>query len=52
MSKRRKFTGVPFHSMQKCLACENLSRCQTDNNKLTASGILIDCEAFYYIFKK
>lgn len=52
MSKRRKFTGVPLHSMQKCLECENLSQCQTDNNMITASAILVDCEAFYYIFRQ
>lgn len=51
MSKRRVFTGIPFQPMQKCLKCEHISQCQSNDNTFTESEILIDCEAFYYVFK-
>lgn len=51
MSKR-KFTGVLFTSKEKCHNCEHLERCRNDSSLLTAKGIMLDCEEFYYIFKK
>lgn len=53
MSKRpKKFTGVPFTPKEKCYNCEYLERCRNGDNSFTAKEIVIDCEGFYYIFKK
>lgn len=51
MSKRRMFVGIPFQPMQRCPKCEHLNQCQSNDTSYTAHKILIDCEAFYYVFK-
>lgn len=51
MSKR-KFTGVPFTPKEKCYNCEHLEQCRNGNRSFTAKEIVIDCEGFYYIFKR
>lgn len=51
MSKR-KFTGVPFTPKEKCRNCKHLERCRNGDSLLTAKVIMLDCEEFYYIFKK
>lgn len=52
MSKQRKFTGVPFCPVQECIKCKRLKHCQIQHNTITENAILIDCEAFYYVFKQ
>lgn len=46
------FTGIPFTPQEKCHNCEHLEQCHNANHLLTAKGIIIDCESFYYIFKE
>lgn len=49
---KRKFTGVPFTIQEKCLDCKQLEQCKRNDQSLTAKGIVLDCEGFYYVFKK
>lgn len=49
---KQKFRGVQFTLKEKCYSCEHLERRCNGNSSLTSNGILIDCEGFYYIFKK
>ena len=51
MSKR-KFTGVPFTTQERCLNCNQLEQCKHNDQSLTAKEIVLDCEGFYYVFKK
>jgi len=37
---------------KKCLDCKQLEQCNRNNQSLTAKGIVLDCEGFYYVFKK
>lgn len=48
----RTFTGIPFTPKAKCRNCKHLEQCRNRDNSYTAKNILIDCEEFYYIFKK
>lgn len=49
---KRKFMGVPFTIQEKCLDCKQLEQCDRKNQSLTAKGIVLDCEGFYFVFKK
>ena len=48
----RTFTGIPFNPKDKCRNCEYLEWCRNGDNSFTAKEIVIDCEGFYYVFKK
>ena len=52
MSSKRKFTGVPFTPKPKCAACEHLEQCRSSDNSLTIKLMVLECESFYYIFKR
>ncbi len=52
MSSKRKFTGVPFTPMSKCAACEHLEQCRNSDNSLTVKMMVLECESFYYLFKR
>lgn len=49
---KRKFVGVPFTIQEKCLDCKQLEQCKSKDQSLTTKGIVLDCEGFYYVFKK
>lgn len=50
MSKPRVFSGTMIDTNNKCKECEKKDECTKSNQKLTAYGILLDCEGFYYVF--
>lgn len=52
MFSKRKFTGVPFVPKLKCKECENLEQCSIGDNSLTIKAMILECESFYYLFKK
>ena len=52
MSKKRVFSGIEFANKKKCENCECKEECVESNKMLTAYGILLDCEGFYYVFCK
>lgn len=52
MSSKRKFIGIPFVMEPQCDACEYLKKCKEGNNSLTVKMIILECESFYYLFKK
>ena len=52
MSSKRKFTGVPFTPKPKCAACEHLEQCRSSDNSLTIKLMVLECESFYYLFKR
>ena len=49
---KQKFTGVPFSIREKCLDCKQLEQCKRNDQSLTTKEIVLDCEGFYYVFKK
>lgn len=52
MKKPRKFCGTTFTLKNKCRNCPKKDDCVKGDKDFTAKEILIDCEAFYYVFKK
>lgn len=52
MSLKRKFTGVPFTPKPKCAACEHFEQCRNSDNSLTIKIMVLECESFYYLFKR
>lgn len=52
MGKVRKFCGVTMPQNEKCVDCPKNKDCKKENNAFTAKIVLLDCEGFYYVFKK
>lgn len=52
MGKPRKFCGTAFTLKKKCENCPKKDDCVKVDKDFTAKEILIDCEAFYYVFNK
>lgn len=52
MGKNRKFCGPTFIDLKKCEQCAKRDECKNDPFAFTSKEILIDCEGFYYVFKK
>lgn len=50
MRRKRVFSGLVVDDKEKCTSCDHRDECIRSNQALTAYGILIDCEAFYYVF--
>lgn len=52
MGRTRKFCGRTTTLCRKCENCEKQESCMKVDKDFTAKEILIDCEGFYYVFKK
>ena len=52
MGRTRKFCGRTTTLWRKCENCEKRESCMKVDKDFIAKGILIDCEGFYYVFKK
>ena len=52
MGRTRKFCGKTTTLWRKCENCEKRESCMKVDKDFTAKEILIDCEGFYYVFKK
>ena len=52
MGRTRKFCGKTTTLWRKCENCEKRESCMQVDKDFIAKGILIDCEGFYYVFKK
>ena len=52
MGRTRKFCGRTTTLWHKCETCEKRESCMKVDKDFTAKEILIDCEGFYYVFKK
>ena len=52
MAPRRKFTGSNFVTRVKCQDCANREKCQKGEATGDLKCIILDCEGFYYLFKK
>ena len=52
MAKKREFDGIPFAPKTKCIGCEHLDNCRNRDQSATIKCILLECESFYYVFKK
>lgn len=52
VAKKHKFDGVPFTPKTKCIGCEHLEDCRNCDQSTTLKCILLECESFYYVFKK
>lgn len=52
MRKTRKFYGNTFALKNKCENCPQKGDCIKGDKVFTSKEILVDCEAFYYVFKK
>ena len=52
MSKKRVFSGTITANKQKCENCDNKDKCTHNDQIITAFSILLDCEGFYYVFRK
>lgn len=52
MGNPRKFCGTTFTLKKKCEHCPKKDDCIKGDKVSTAKEILIDCEAFYYVFKE
>lgn len=52
MGRTRKFRGRITTLWHKCENCEKRESCMKADKDFTAKEILIDCEGFYYVFKK
>ena len=49
---KQKFRGSPFSIWKKCTDCKQLEQCRRNRQSLTTKEIVLDCEGFYYLFKK
>ena len=52
MGRTRKFCGRTTTLWLKCENCEKRESCMKVDKEFTAEEILIDCEGFYYVFKR
>lgn len=52
MGRTRKFCGKTNTLWRKCENCEKREGCMKVDKDFIAKGILLDCEGFYYVFKK
>ena len=52
MGRTRKFCGKTTTLWRKCENCEKRESCMKVDKDFIAKKILIDCEGFYYVFKK
>lgn len=52
MGKNHKYKGTTFTPLKKCEFCGKQSVCFEIDKDFCANEIIIDCEGFYYIFKR
>ena len=53
MSARRKYKGIAsFNLLNKCKTCKNKDKCNIIDANWTFRTIAMNCEGFYYVFKK